>query len=94
MPPGAITTEISNEALDDDDMDDDETSTDDENTSNSIHIFDKSEFAGCGNRTLPFPFQVSGSQNVPLRVELDFSHSRSIERPCSCLPRGHRLRPK
>lgn len=43
MPPGAITTEISNDALDMDDMDDDETSTDDENASNSIHIFDKSE---------------------------------------------------
>lgn len=45
MPPGAITTEVSNDALDVDDIDDDETSTDDGTASNSINIFDKSEFS-------------------------------------------------
>lgn len=44
IPSGAVTTEVSNDALDIDDIDDDESSTDDENTSNSIHIFDKSKF--------------------------------------------------
>lgn len=44
MPPGAMTTEVSNDALDVDDIDDDESSTNDENSSNSIHIFDKSKF--------------------------------------------------
>lgn len=45
MPPGAITTEISNDSIDVDDVDSGESSSDDENSSNSIHIFDKSEFA-------------------------------------------------
>lgn len=45
MPPGAITTEVSNDSIDVDDVDSGETSPDDENSSNSIHIFDKSEFS-------------------------------------------------
>lgn len=43
LPPGAITTEVSNDAIDVDDIDGDGASTNDENASNSIHIFDKSE---------------------------------------------------